>query len=139
MIIVIGEILIDIFDDYQRIGGAPFNFAFHLKQLGIPVRFLTRVGDDADGEKILDLMRKHQFDLNDVQIDPRHPTGTVRVTLDNQGVPKFDIVIDVAYDYIDLAGFASLESQTADMIYFGSLSQRGDYLFKQIHGFVQNK
>ncbi len=37
MIVAIGEILIDMFQDYQRIGGAPFNFAFHLKKLGFPL------------------------------------------------------------------------------------------------------
>jgi fructokinase len=49
VIVVIGEILIDMFPDYQRIGGAPFNFAFHLIKLGFPVRFLTRVGNDRHG------------------------------------------------------------------------------------------
>jgi fructokinase len=53
MIVVIGEILIDRFPDYERIGGAPFNFAFHLRQMGWPVRFLTRIGDDAAGLRIL--------------------------------------------------------------------------------------
>ena len=58
MIIVIGEILIDIFQDYQRIGGAPFNFAFHLKQLGFPVRFFTRVGNDHYGRRTIDILKK---------------------------------------------------------------------------------
>ena len=38
MIVVLGEILVDLFEGYQRIGGAPFNFAFHLKQLFPSVR-----------------------------------------------------------------------------------------------------
>ena len=38
MILVIGEILYDKFQDYKRLGGAPFNFAFHLRDLGFPVR-----------------------------------------------------------------------------------------------------
>ncbi len=37
MILAIGEILYDIFPQYKRLGGAPFNFAFHVKNLGTPV------------------------------------------------------------------------------------------------------
>jgi fructokinase len=103
MILVVGEILIDVFDHYQRIGGAPFNFAFHLKQLGLPVRLLTRIGDDRPGRDILDMLERQGFDPQDVQIDSRHPTGTVRVALDDQGVPQFDIHTGVAYDHLDLS------------------------------------
>ena len=35
MVLVVGEILFDIFPEYRRLGGAPFNFAYHLKKLGI--------------------------------------------------------------------------------------------------------
>jgi fructokinase len=65
VIVVIGEILIDIFQDYQRIGGAPFNFAFHLKQLGFSVRFLTRVGNDRHGRRIIDMLEEKGFDTAD--------------------------------------------------------------------------
>ncbi len=46
MILVIGEILFDQFPDYRKLGGAPFNFAYHLQQLGYPVRFISRIGAD---------------------------------------------------------------------------------------------
>lgn len=136
MVIVIGEILIDIFDNYRRIGGAPFNFAFHLKQLGWPVRFLTRIGDDVDGKSILALLDKHDFDLDDVQIDPEHPTGTVQVALDPQGVPTFDIRKDVAYDYLDLSRGAPDDGQRVEMVYFGSLVQRTTACFKEVRHFM---
>jgi fructokinase len=139
MIIVIGEILIDVFDDYQRIGGAPFNFAFHLKRLGMPVRLLTRIGDDAHGRDILRLLEKHRFDLGDVQVDPRHPTGTVRVALDNQGVPRFDIRTGVAYDYLDLTGVAPVDWRDTRMVYFGTLIQRTARAFDQVTRFLAGK
>ena len=53
MILVVGEILYDVFSDYKRLGGASFNFAFHLKNLGFPVRFISRIGNDTDGKNIL--------------------------------------------------------------------------------------
>ena len=89
MIVVIGEVLIDMFQDYERIGGAPFNFAFHLKKLGFPVRFFTRVGNDRHGRRIIDMLKKNGFNLADVQMDSRHSTGTVRVDLDRAGHSAF--------------------------------------------------
>ena len=37
MILSIGEILYDMFPEGRRLGGAPFNFAYHLKKLGYSV------------------------------------------------------------------------------------------------------
>jgi len=34
-------------------------------------------------------------------VDNVHPTGSVNVQLDKNGAPKFDIISDVAYDYIE--------------------------------------
>ncbi len=138
MIVAIGEILIDMFQDYQRIGGAPFNFAFHLKKLGFPVRFFTRVGDDHHGRRIIDLLEKNGFDPADVQIDSRHPTGTVRVELDKRGIPDFDIGANVAYDHMDLNIADVSGADGADMIYFGTLLQRTDAACQQVQRFLSH-
>lgn len=139
MIIVIGEILIDVFDNYQRIGGAPFNFAFHLKKMGWPVRFLTRIGEDTYGKNILDLLKKQQFNLDDVQTDRNHPTGTVQVTLDDCGVPQFDIRANVAYDYLDAAAAETIDWPSVQMIYMGSLAQRTSENFARIQTILSHK
>jgi fructokinase len=139
VIVVIGEILIDIFEDYQRIGGAPFNFAFHLKKLGFPVRFFSRVGNDPHGRRIIDLLKKHRFSESDIQIDSRHPTGTVQVDLDGQGIPHFDICEHVAYDYLDINHSDVPDAGEARMIYFGSLLQRTDFGCRQVQRFLSRK
>ena len=139
MIVVIGEILIDIFQDYQRIGGAPFNFAFHLRKLGLPVRFFTRVGNDRHGRRIIDMLEKNGFNEADIQIDSRHPTGTVRVDLDEQGIPYFDICANVAYDHLDLNLADVPDAGGADMVYFGSLLQRTDSSRGQVQRFLSSK
>lgn len=136
MIVVIGEILIDIFQDYQRIGGAPFNFAFHLNRLGFPVRFLTRVGDDHHGRRIIGMLKENGFSAADVQIDSRYPTGTVHVDLDEHGVPHFDISENVAYDHLDLVFGDTLEPDLPEMIYFGTLLQRTDSGCRQVQRFL---
>ena len=53
MILVIGEILFDVFPNYRRLGGAPFNFAYHLKKFGFNVRFVSKIGTDDAGKEIL--------------------------------------------------------------------------------------
>lgn len=139
MIIVIGEILIDRFPDYERIGGAPFNFAFHLKQMGWPVRFITRIGDDAPGQQIQQLLGQHGFDQKDVQIDRHHPTGRVDVSLDDQGIPQFDICRDVAYDHLNLSSLTTNDLNMAKMIYFGTLAQRTSQGYNQYQSCLRKK
>jgi fructokinase len=125
VILVIGEILFDIFPNYRRLGGAPFNFAYHLKNLGFNVRFISRIGMDDTGKEILHRLELAQFNLDDIQIDDTHPTGTVKVKLDQSGTPQFDIISDVAYDYIKFVPeYHSALTNAAQMIYFGSLVQR---------------
>jgi fructokinase len=136
MVIVIGEILVDRFPHYERIGGAPFNFAFHLKNLGWPVRLITRIGDDADGRKIRRLLEESGFNPEDIQVDPTHATGRVNVSLNGEGVPRFDICEDVAYDYIDLSSLETGSGTACEMIYFGSLIQRTRGGYQQVHRFL---
>ena len=133
MILVVGEILYDIFPNYKRLGGAPFNFAFHLKNLGFPVRFVSRVGNDAEGKDILETLERFGFNLDDIQIDAERPTGNVRVHLDENGVPNFDIMPDVAYDYIKfVAEIHAPLIRTSELIYYGSLIQRSKAGFKTV-------
>ena len=124
-VLVFGEVLFDQFPDHRRLGGAPFNYAFHLHQMGIPVKFISRVGNDDAGKEILEFARQHDFPTDGIQIDPDHPTGEVRVTLDASGVPEFEILPDRAFDYIAInPHIESLWDQEIPFIYFGTLIQR---------------
>ena len=95
MILAIGEMLIDEFPGYKRAGGAPFNFAFHLKHLGFPVRLITRIGSDANGQRLQQMLDRYGFEPTDIQIDPHQKTGVVKVVLKGAGIPSFQIFPDV--------------------------------------------
>ena len=123
MIWVIGEVLVDRFPTYRRMGGAPYNFAFHLKKLGHDVRFFSRVGDDPDGGMILEKLARTGFDTRDIQVDPDHPTGVVNVTLDTEGGPRFSIEQNAAWDHLDTDRLAAA-SPKPEMLYFATLIQR---------------
>ncbi len=127
----------DVFPDYQRIGGAPFNFAYHMKKMGFPIRFISRIGVDGVGNEIASFATDAGFDSSDFQIDRQHPTGRVDVKLDDVGVPHFAIATDVAYDFID---FDSLIDERnglfPQLVYFGSLIQRTKRGFQNLQTFL---
>jgi len=140
VILVIGEILFDVFENEKRLGGAPFNFAYHLKNLGFPVRYISRIGNDTQGKEILNILQRHDFNINDIQMDKKHDTGTVTVRLSSSGNPTFHINTDVAYDYIEfLPDEHSRLIDTADFIYFGTLVQRSKQGFANLQRFLKNR
>jgi fructokinase len=133
MITVIGEALVDEFPDSNRIGGAPLNFAVHVHHLGQPVRLITRVGADTQGQAILAELGRRGLDVSGVQVDAEKPTGTVRVTLADDGTPRYDILTDVAYDAIA----PPAQIQDSRLVYFGTLAQRSAGAFDRIQRFLQ--
>jgi len=125
MILSAGEILFDNFPDYRRIGGAPFNFAYHMRGLGFDARFASRIGDDDDGKEILTFLRNKGFDTELLQTDPAHHTGGVNISLDSRGVADFTILPDAAYDYIEAGETLVRIFKESALFYFGTLVQRG--------------
>lgn len=139
MIIAIGEILYDIFPDKKRIGGAPFNFSFHVDKLKEPVHFITRIGDDANGRAIAEYIRQCGLHSTDIQVDPDYPTGSVIVSLDDAGHPEFDIVGDTAYDHLIVSpDRIPFKRDQIDLVYFGTLAQRTPRAFTAIQKFLGN-
>jgi fructokinase len=124
-VVGIGELLWDVYPDGRAVaGGAPFNFAFHCHQLGHPAVIVSRVGDDDLGRGLRERVRELGLSDEYIQTDHDHPTGTVRVALDEHKVPTFTIAADVAWDHIgwdeQLEGLAGRAAATC----FGSLAQR---------------
>ncbi|UCD32776.1 MAG: hypothetical protein JSV38_02475 [Desulfobacterales bacterium] len=139
MILVIGEILFDQFPNYRKLGGAPFNFAYHLMKFGFPVRFISRIGADKPGDQILDNLRKKDFPSDDIQIDKTKSTGMVNVELATNGEPKFHILPDAAYDHIAYGNiFESMDEDVVKLIYFGSLIQRSDEGYSNLLAFLES-
>ncbi len=139
MILSIGEILFDLFPQYRRIGGAPFNFAFHLQSLGFDTRFISRVGDDENGREILEFLKERDFNPEFIQIDNDHKTGEVQVTLDGNGNARFHIVEDVAYDHIACTDAVQALMAEANLVYYGSLIQRSPQGFAQVGEMLRNR
>ena len=123
-VVAFGELLWDVLPSGKVLGGAPANFAFRLRELGVPVRLISRVGDDVLGREALSMLHAHRVPTADIQIDSKFPTGTVDVELKEHGVPDFTINPGVAYDQIQATPEAFEAIAEASAICFGSLVQR---------------
>lgn len=118
-ILVIGEALVDEFHDGPVAGGAPFNVARSLAALGVPVRFVSRIGaGDAAGRLVLDSAARFGLAVDDIQRDPAHATGRVSVHEDAGG-HRFEIHADAAWDHLEVPAVVG-----EGIVYFGSLAQR---------------
>ena len=123
-VILFGEMLADVFPDRTVLGGAPFNAARHLRAFRQHPVLITRLGDDPLQRKMIEVMSREGMDTLGVQYDNTHPTGQVKVSIEN-GEPRFDIMPEQAYDFIkaEEARKAVLETCPA-VVYFGTLAQR---------------
>lgn len=124
-IISIGEVLWDVVAGAEHLGGAPFNFAAHLSALGHNVLFISAVGRDQRGERVLERMSEMGLSTRYVRRLEQHPTGVVTVTVDAHGQPHFVIHRPAAYHFPALSEseLGELLFHPPDWIYFGTLLQ----------------
>lgn len=123
-VVIFGEVLFDDFPDGAVLGGAPFNVAWHLQAFGLHPVMISRTGNDAQRDQIIDSMQRWGMDTLGIQSDPLHPTGRVSVHEDEHG-HHFEILPEQAYDYIHptIARMVEL-SVHPRLLYYGTLAQR---------------
>src|SRR5882724_3004142 len=124
-IVSIGEVLWDILPSTEHLGGAPFNFALHAHNLGHKVCFVSAVGNDQRGNRILEQMADSSLTTRFIHQTSDRPTGTVTVSMDSSGLPQYTIHRPAAYDFPALSqpDFDALLTPAPDWIYFGTLQQ----------------
>ncbi|RMF39925.1 MAG: carbohydrate kinase [Planctomycetota bacterium] len=122
-----GEALIDVLPSGEVIGGAPLNFSIRCAELAGPVGWraalISRVGQDARGMRILELLRRRNVATDAVQIDPDHPTGWVDIEL-HDGHADYTFAADVAWDHIAVDPAAEACAMHSAVFCFGTLAQR---------------
>ena len=132
-----GEVLWDMLPGGKQIGGAPLNVAYHLNKLGIKAVVISRVGQDDDGKEIGRFIDEFDMEGSVLQVDAVHPTSHVEVTINKNKEATYNIVKEVAWDYIELDLAADKIAVVAEYIVFGSLVMRskisGDTLLKLLN------
>lgn len=133
-IVGMGEALWDCLPEGRKIGGAPANFAYHVGQFGFESLAVSAIGDDELGREIVE--KFNQRNLNFRLETVAYPTGTVQVTLDDKGIPCYEIMENVAWDNIPYS--SELESIARDCraVCFGSLAQRSEVSRRTINRFL---
>jgi fructokinase len=121
--LVIGEVLWDRFPDSTRLGGAPLNFAVHLKRLQHSPLLMSAVGADRAGEQAKQAIIRLGLDTSFLQSTPRYPTGSASVELGPYGQTSFVIERPAAYDAIELSEekARTLTSWNPAWLYYGTL------------------
>ena len=136
VVVGIGEMLWDVFPEGKKLGGAPLNFSHHCGQLGASAHPVSAVGADADGAEIRQILASKNLPDAQVQTDTAHPTGRVNVTLQN-GKPTYEILAEVAWDYIRFDQNLRDLASRADAVCFGSLAQRSPVSCATIQAFLK--
>lgn len=124
-IVVIGEALVDRLPDGPVAGGAPFNVARSLAALGVPVHFISRIGADDDGKRVLDSASFFKLVQGGIQRDAVHATGAVTVHAEGPQGHSFEIHDNAAWDHLDSElALQHLPQAEPAVLYFGTLAQR---------------
>ena len=123
-IVCFGEVLWDEFPDKKIIGGAPLNVALRLGSLGNSVSMISRVGADQEGRDLTAYLHENQLLIEGVQIDPKLPTGKVKVHLDKSNTATYTILAPVAWDNIELSPHDLSNVGSSDAFVYGSLACR---------------
>jgi fructokinase len=124
LVIGLGELLWDLFPKGKQLGGAPANFAYITALLGDCSVVASRVGGDRLGQEALWHLKSNGLNINHVQRDAQHPTGTVRVEVDAKGQPEYHITENVAWDFMEFSEDWISLARSTHAVCFGSLAQR---------------
>ena len=134
IIVGMGEALWDVLPEGKKIGGAPANFAYHVSQFGFDSRVVSAVGNDELGDEIMKVFKEKQLKTQIERVD--YPTGTVQVTLDDEGVPCYEIKEGVAWDNIPFTDELKRLALNTRAVCFGSLAQRNEVSRATINRFL---
>ena len=134
IIVGMGEALWDVLPEGKKIGGAPANFAYHVSQFGFDSRVVSAVGNDELGDEILRVFNEKKLKTQIERVD--YPTGTVQVTLDDEGVPCYEIKEGVAWDNIPFTDELKRLALNTRAVCFGSLAQRNEVSRATINRFL---
>jgi fructokinase len=122
-VLVVGEVLWDLFPDSIRLGGAALNFAAHTKRLQHKPILISAVGTDELGEEAVRAITALGLDTSFLQITERFKTGTARVQLGPCHQTSFAIERPAAYDAVELSDskIQQIINRQPDWFYYGTL------------------
>lgn len=133
-VVCFGELLIDMISTntgslrtsegfLKKFGGAPANTAADLAKLGVPVRFMGKVGDDPFGHFLKDILDENGVDTNSLILSKTDKTTLAFVSLTDSGQRDFTFYKG-AHEAINPSE-VDLPKDTL-LFHFGSLTQTNE-------------
>jgi len=135
----IGELLWDLLPGGARLGGTVTNFAVFCARLANHVVLASSVGNDEYGGRARSILSQPNLDLQQLQFDADHPTGTVEVTFSAESQPRYVIHRGVAWDFIYPTPGLLAVAATANAVCYGTLAQRHEVSRSTIQSFVGHR
>lgn len=130
-----GEVIWDFLvnEGMYKLGGAPFNFAYHTKQFGLNSLIISAIGEDDLGRKLEQAIQEKQLPYQLAHLPQE--TGVVNV-INTDGIPQYEILENKAWDYIPLSEEVLQIAAQTRAICFGSLAQRSPVTRATLHAFL---
>ncbi|MBN1287623.1 MAG: carbohydrate kinase [Anaerolineae bacterium] len=135
MIVTLGELLVDMFPAElgrrlaevsafrPKPGGAPANVAVAAHRLGMPSAFIGKVGDDAFGYHLIEVLKQEGVETRGVRIDDYARTTMAVIAMPDENTAEFIFYRNPGADTRLQAGELDRELlQQARAFHFGSLS-----------------
>ncbi|WP_027062983.1 carbohydrate kinase family protein [Mesoplasma seiffertii] len=120
-IVCLGEALVDVYNNNgvitEQIGGASFNVAASLGKLQNELLFLGAVGNDQQGQAIIQKMNDYNIQTKFLQVN-NQPTTKALVTLDKFNDRNFEFIRGADQNYH--LNMAELKKESIAAIHFGS-------------------
>lgn len=135
-ILSFGEIIWDVYKEEKFIGGAPLNLAAHCSKQGADSFLLSSVGNDDLGKNALNEVEGFNVKTDFVSVNNEKETGKCIVTLNENGVPSYNVLTDVAYDYIKAPD--NINELQFDVFCFGTLALRSKENLETVKSILKN-
>jgi len=132
-LLAFGEILWDVYPCEKYLGGATFNFAAHFSKLGGKSFVVSALGNDELGKEALKITKSFGIDTRFISTVNKK-TGRCDVTLDENKIPSYNLLNNVAYDFISTEGI----NGSFDTLYFGTLALRNEYNKKSLQSLLNS-
>ncbi|TWP29871.1 carbohydrate kinase [Apibacter muscae] len=136
-IVSFGEILWDIFESGKKIGGAPFNVAYHINKMGATGKMISCVGKDELGAELLGKVKEANISTDYCQVTQEQETGTVLAEIDENNEAHYTIKEPVAWDFIQWEDSYKELLRNSQALVFGSLGSRNSTSKETLHKLIE--
>ena len=141
-ILVFGEILYDIYDDVEVIGGAPFNYSVQLSRLiskNDNLKFITALGKDDFSKDAFKFIENENIDSSLMQVIDNYETGKATVFMNENKIPDYIIHENVAWDNIEFnSDIEKSLKEKKELFYFNILSCRSEKSYNTLKNIFKN-